>query len=337
MFFLKVSVVIVNWNGRHLLPACLAALKSCRPGPDQVIVVDNGSEDGSVAYLEACDWPPLQTLFLPSNTGFSGGNNAALPLVTGDIVALLNNDAEVAPAWIGSVLPLFEDPQLGMVASKVLKHGNPAEIDKAGHLMFPDGLNRGRGTGRPADDFSLVEEVLWPDGCAGFYRKTMIEEIGFLDGDFFLYGEDAELGMRARWAGYRCLFQPHSLVYHRQSASLGKFAPQKVYYVERNRLWLLIKTFPLSALLCSPWFSLQRYAMNLVAMLMKRGAASGFQKNHNGGLLLRTLLKALWHGIRGIPLMWRKRGRVLRRIDARAMKALLRRHRISAREITLQD
>ena len=335
---LKVTVLIVNWNGCRLLGPCLEALKRQTHPVHEVIVVDNGSHDESVGFLKNYDWPPLKTLFLRENTGFSGGNNAGFPMVGGDILALLNNDAVVDPDWIAAALPLFENTATGMVACKTLRFSDPRFIDKAGHLIYPDGLNRGRGTGqRDGEPFNRVEEALWPDGSAGFYRKSMLDEIGFFDDDFFLYGEDAELGMRARWAGYRCVYQPRSRVLHHHSSSLGKSSPLKIYYVERNRIWLLVKTFPLGAILVSPWHSFRRYLMNVASLLLRKGAASGFSRNRSPLVLAIKLLQALWDGCLGIPGMVAKRRHIVRRISAASMRALLKQYRISAREITLID
>ena len=334
----KVSVLIVTWNGLHLLEPCFAALRRQTYQPHEVIVVDNGSEDGSVDFLKSCDWPLLKRVFLKRNCGFSGGNNAGFPLVTGDLVALLNNDAEPEPEWIEQVVPLFKKDQIGMVACKALLREDPHRIDKVGHLVFPDGLNRGRGSGMPDDGrFDEGGEALWPDGGAGFYRKSMLDEIGFFDDAFFLYGEDAELGMRARWAGYGCLYQPSSRVLHRQSASLGKFSPLKAYYVERNRIFVLVKTFPLSWVLKSPFYSFLRYSMNLVSLVSQRGAAANFKASQSSSSLAGVLLKALWHGLLGCPAMWRKRQTVLRRIKSSEMIGLLKKYGISVKELTLRD
>lgn len=335
---IKVSVLIVNYNGQELLSACLQALQQQTYQPHQVIVVDNGSIDGSRAFLEAYDWQVLQTLFLETNTGFSGGNNAGLELVSGEVVALLNTDTEVDPNWITAALPHFRTETVGMVACKTVRWGRERTIDKVGHLMYPDGLNRGRGTGQPDDGtFDRAEEVLWPDGSAGFYAVRMLAEIGFLEEQFFLYGEDAELGMRARWAGWRCIYEPHSKVRHHQSAGLGKFSPQKIYYIERNRIWLLCKTFPLSMLLHSPLYTVWRYAMNLVSLVSGRGSAASFQQAHSATTLALSLIKANWHGLLGARQMLIKRRSYPRRIKSAEMKHLLRIWRISATEITLQD
>ena len=132
-----------------------------------------------------------------------------------------------------------------MAASKVLVWEDPARIDKAGHLMFPDGQNRGRGSGAlDRGQFDREEEVLWPDGCAAMYRKPMLDEIGGFDEDFFAYGDDAELGLRARIAGWLCLYAPRAVVRHHRGATLGKDSGWRLQLIERNRVLLAVKLFP---------------------------------------------------------------------------------------------
>lgn len=334
---MRVSVIIVNWNGLEKLKPCLKALQEQTKKPAQIIVVDNGSNDGSVAWLQAQETCGLKVVPLSENRGFSGGNNAAWSHVDGDIVALLNNDTVVQPTWVEAALKAFEKPGTDMVACKIVRLQDPATMDKAGHLMYRDGLNRGRGTGHPASAFEAPGEALWPDGCAAFYRKALLEEIGFFDDDFYLYGEDADLGFRARWAGAKCWYAPQSLVYHHHSASLGKFSPTKAYYIERNRLWVLVKNFPMTWLLLAPFYTVARYAMNVVSMLQGRGSAAGFQAEHGKTALAKALIRATWDGAWGLPRMWRKRRSMVRRMSSKEMKRLLNDHAISLKEITLTD
>ncbi len=338
---MRVSVIIVNWNGLHLLPACLAALARQTRAADEIVVVDNGSEDGSQAWLQQQRFSGLKSVFLAENTGFSGGNNAGFKVATGDVIVLLNNDAEPEPDWLAEALPLLAAPDVGAVACKILR-SDRKHIDKVGHLIFRDGQNRGRGTGLLDDGrFDTLEEVLWPDGCAAFYRRDALAlccgEAGLFDDDFFLYAEDAELGMRLRWAGYRCLYQPKAVVVHRHSASLGKFSARKLYYIERNRLWLVVKTFPLDWLLWVPLFSMVRHAANAWAILRGRGAAGGAAQEVGAVAMLAALLRAHWHALLKMPRMWTKRRHLVRKIDSRELKRVLHHHRISLRELTLQD
>jgi len=332
----KVSVLIVTWNGKYLLEECFQALKKQTYTDFEVIVVDNGSQDGTRDYLDSLSWPILKTKYLPSNHGFSGGNNAALEVASGEVIALLNNDARPDELWLEKGVAALKEGA-DMVSCRILK-ADGSTIDKTGHLIYRDGLNRGKGTGEsdgPA--FSTSGPSLWPDGCAAFYRTSMIDQIGFFDDDFYLYGEDADLGFRARRAGYSCVYEPESCVLHLQSASLGKFNPNKIFYVERNRIYLLIKNFPVSWILLSPWFTLKRYAMNVLSLFSGKGAAAGFRKEQSSLVLARVLIKATFAGMRGIPKMWKKRKKVSNTMSNREIKALLKKYSISARELTLSD
>jgi GT2 family glycosyltransferase len=125
--------------------------------------------------------------------------------------------------WQRCTAPARARPKFGMAASKILVWEDPRRIDKAGHLIYPDGQNKGRGSGAlDTGQFDREEEVLWPDGCAAMYRKEMLDRIGGFDEDFFAYGDDAELGLRARIAGWKCIYTPDAVVRHHRGATLGK-------------------------------------------------------------------------------------------------------------------
>ncbi len=211
-----VSVIIVNYSRAALLAACLRSLLQPQGVPFEAIVVDNGSADGSVEAVErfAASAPfPVTVLRNAENLGFCAANNQGIRHSQAPFVALLNNDAEARPLWLGHLHSAFADPRVGMAASKILVHGDPRVIDKAGHLIWLDGQNRGRGTGQiDRGQFDRREEVLWPDGCACMYRRAMLDEIGLFDEDLFAYGDDAELGLRARIAGWRCVYVPEAVL-----------------------------------------------------------------------------------------------------------------------------
>ena len=241
-----ISVIIVNWNRRELLRASLASLRLQKGAGFEVIVVDNGSTDGSADLAErefGC-----RVIRNPDNRGFCAANNQGIAAARGDFVALLNNDAEAEPGWLAALRAVFDErPEIGMAASKVLVYEDPQRIDKAGHLIYPDGQNRGRGTGAiDRGQFDSLEECLWPDGCAAMYRKRMLDQIGGFDEDFFAYADDAELGLRARIAGWRCLYVPDAVVRHHRGATLGLGSARRLELIERNRVLLAAKLFPWS-------------------------------------------------------------------------------------------
>ena len=159
-----------------------------------------------------------------------------------------------------------------MAASKILVHEDPRRIDKAGHLIYPDGQNRGRGSGElDQGQYDRVEETLWPDGCAAMYRHAMLDEIGGFDEDFFAYGDDAELGLRARIAGWRCLYVPDAVVRHHRGATLGLTSRRRLMLIERNRVLLAVKLFPWSLLWLNPVYYLARLAAGFWAAVRGRG------------------------------------------------------------------
>ena len=228
-----VSVVVVTWNRRDLLRSCLQSLTRQQLNQTfEVVVVDNGSDDGTpeMVLREFGSVPAFRLKLIrnPENRGFCAANNQGFAASTSDLIALLNNDAEAEADWLRDLAGAFEDGDLedsheiGMAASKILVYDDPRRIDKAGHLIYPDGQNRGRGSGElDAGQYDRIEEVLWPDGCAAMYRREMLDEIGGFDEDFFAYADDAELGLRARIAGWRCIYIPSARVRHHRGATLG--------------------------------------------------------------------------------------------------------------------
>ncbi len=335
-----VSAIVVNHDGAHLLEACLDSLFAQTWPRLEVLVVDNGSSDGSVDLVESRYGDRVRLVRLEENRGFAGGTNAALPHLRGELVAFLNNDARAEPDWLERMVEAMQaDAGVGMCACKILLEGAEV-IDKAGHLIFLDGQNRGRGTGQPDDGrFDEPGEALFPDGCAALYRRRLLEETGGLDEDFFAYADDADLGLRARWLGWECQYVPDAVVRHRQSATTGPHALQKVYWVERNRLWLAAKNFPLPLLLLNPLFTAYRWSWNLLAALAGRGASGAFRRQHRWTAATKTAARAGWDSWRGLPPMLRKRGEVLRnrKLTNREFLRLLWRFRISARQLSFRD
>jgi GT2 family glycosyltransferase len=336
-----VSVVVVNWNRSHLLRNCLSSLAAQRDARLQVIVVDNGSTDDSLQMLEQ-DFSSREELNLTvvknsDNRGFCAANNQGIALATGDWIALLNNDAEAEPDWLSNLLRAVQNrPQAGMAASKILVHEDPTRIDKAGHLIYLDGQNRGRGSGqRDAGQFDRLEEVLFPDGCAALYRRAMLAEIGGFDEDFFAYGDDAELGLRARIAGWSCLYVPDAVVRHHRASTLGALAPRRLELIERNRVLLAVKLFPWSLLWLNGVFYLIRLGAGLWAAMRNKGEVSRFPGLSGKLRVISALLRADLQALKMMPRMLRKRRTLkpIRRISSWALTRLLLNNRITLKEL----
>jgi GT2 family glycosyltransferase len=338
---ISISVVVVNWNRRDLLRCCLASLARQAAADFEVVLVDNGSEDGSAAMAEtefANTRFPLRVIRNPENKGFCAANNQGIRAAEGEFIALLNNDAEAEPGWLQALRGAFDGrPGVGMAASKILVYEDPRRIDKAGHLIYPDGQNRGRGAGAiDTGQFDSSDETLWPDGCAAMYRKSMLDEIGGFDEDFFAYGDDAELGLRARIAGWKCIYVPRAMVRHHRGSTLGLESPARLTLIERNRVLLAAKLFPWSLL----WLNGAYYAARLFAGVWAAARGEGEAGRFRGWRGKLTLAFALVRGdvaaIGMLPRMLRKRRelKALRRLSPPEVRSLILANRISLRELS---
>ena len=335
-----VSVVVVNHDRAELLRECLTSLLRQSYRPLEILVVDNGSKDHSDAVVASFPKGRVRLTSLGRNLGFAGGCNIGIRESKGEMVALLNNDAVAGPGWIEELVEAMKSSsQVGMCASKVLFFGTDV-IDKVGHLMYLDGQNRGRGTGeQDRGQYDRQEEVFFPDGCAALYRRQLLNEVGGFDASFFAYGDDADLGIRARWMGWKCLYVPEAVVHHHHSATSGPYSPEKIYWIERNRFWLAVKNFPLPLLLLSPILTVNRWAWNLLAAATGRGSAGNFRRETSLTVLLVEVLRSQRDGFGSLRPMLRKRRHILagRRISNLEFYRLLRRFRISALKLSFED
>ncbi len=341
---MDIAVIVVNWNRRELLRCALESLERQRGVDFEVIVVDNGSQDGS-ADMVAQEFlgrsgPRLRLIRNAVNRGFCAANNQGIAAAQAPFVALLNNDAEAEPGWLAGLRSAFDrGPEVGMAASKILVWEDPSRIDKAGHLIYPDGQNRGRGTGEVnRGQYDRWEETLWPDGCAAMYRRAMLDEIGGFDEDFFAYGDDAELGLRARIAGWTCWYVPEAVVRHHRGATLGLGSRRRLELIERNRVLLAAKLFPWSLLWLNGAYYLARICAGAWAALRRRGEI--FYYPGTGGRLRAALalLKGDLEALGMLPRMLRKRRQIrkVRRLTPRQVRQLILRYRISLRALTQQ-
>ncbi len=337
-----ISVIVLNYNGKHLIGECLEALFLQSFRDFEIIVVDNGSSDGSTGFLEDTFGDRIRLIKNSQNLGFAEGNNIGFTHASGEFVALLNNDAVADSEWLSQLhsATMSSPESCGMWASKILFYENRLMIDTIGHLMYPDGLNRGQGKNEiDHGQYDMQREVFFPSGCAALYRKTMLDVIGGFDPDFFAYGDDTDIGLKARLAGWTCVLVPNAVVYHHSSATAGKYSPMKAYLVERNRLWILIKYFPFTQILLSPFHSTLRYAFQVYGALTGKGAVGRFANDRSLWVLLSVLCNAYRDAIMKFPLMIQKRKKFRKhvRVSDRQFRAWLRQYRISAREIALKD
>jgi GT2 family glycosyltransferase len=336
-----ISVIIPNWNGKHFLAECIDSLKEQTFRDFETILVDNGSTDGSAEFVEERYGKFVRIIRNKKNLGFTGGNNVGIEAARGEYIVLLNNDTWAPPTWLNELVkttPL--GPPIGMWASKVYSYYKRSQIEAVGELIYWDGLSRSRGQyEQERGQYEEMEEIFFPPGCGGMYRKVVFEEIGLFDEDFFAYGDDAEIGIRARLAGWKCVYVPKAVLYHKNSGTGGQYSPFKAFYVERNRFWITIKYFPLPLLFLSLFFTFYRFALQAYGALAHRGAAGKFTKKYSPLRLMGILFKAYGSGFRYLPRMWEKRKRLrrLKKVSYSEIFSWFKRFGIKANEISLRD
>jgi GT2 family glycosyltransferase len=282
-----VSIIIPNWNGVEHLPTCLESLRRQSFEGFEVIVADNGSTDGSLALL-GVDYPEVQVLALGENRGFTGACNAGMRAARGALIALLNNDTEVDQRWVAEVVAAFErHPEAGIVASKMLLFDRRDTFHTAGDFYRVDGLAGNRGVWqRDEGQYDEEEYVFGACGGSATYRRTMLERVGVLDEDFFFSCEDVDLAWRAQLAGWRCVYTPGAVVYHKLSATGGGTTAS--FYDGRNAIYLLIKDYP-GDLWQLHWRAILRAQLRIAGEALRawRGAAARARlKGQLVGLLL---------------------------------------------------
>jgi GT2 family glycosyltransferase len=276
----------------------------------------------------------MRILANQSNVGFGAAFNQGFRESSLPFLAVLNDDAIADPHWLEALLASAEArPDVGMCASQVRLAGD-GRLDSAGMLLCLDGSSKQRGHLQSPQSFSRRQEALLPSGSAAFYRREMLEEIGLFDEAFFLYCEDTDLGLRARWAAWECLYVPEAVVEHRYSHSAGQASGLKAYYVERNRLFLAVKNLPMPELLLAPVYSLARYFWHVVYALRGRGKAAEFHRAGNSSKQLPLYVLRAYMALFGrLPVLWRQRRQMKRRFTATQFRRLIHRFSISPRQV----
>ena len=294
-----ISVIVLNYNGRGFLDGCLTSLASQTYSDFEVIVVDNGSRDGSPDYIEE-NYPWVRLAKNDENLGFAGGTNVGIRAAKGEFILTLNNDSRADSRFIEELIKPMADPEVGVCAAKMLFPDG--RINSAGICISRSGAAWDRGMFEPdRGQYEFVEEVFGACAGAALYRREMLDEIGLFDEDFFLYLEDVDLAFRARLAGWKCLYVPGARVIHHHGGTAGVGSDLAVYYGNRNIVWYPIKDFPFRLLITSLPFIVARN-LAVIPYYALRG---------QGGVILRSKLDAL----KGVVKMMEKRKDVVRRAD----------------------
>lgn len=234
-----VSIVSVNYDQPEVTCEMLASLRKVTYPNFETLIVDNGSPTKSPASIKE-KYPEVQLIISKKNLGFAGGNNIALKKAKGDYILLLNNDTEVQPDFLESLVSLMEsDKKIGIASSKILYFYEDNIIQYAGASPINQITSRGRHYGYKEVDTGQLDQVTetsYPHGACMMIRKSVLEEIGLLYEGYFLYYEELDFAERVKRAGYTIYFQPNSSILHKESISTGKNSPLKTYYMNRNRV-----------------------------------------------------------------------------------------------------
>ena len=293
-----VSIIIPNWNGRHHLEACLSSLRNQTFTDFEVILVDNDSSDGSQEFVLE-NFPEVRLVELESNQGFTGGCNAGFEVALGAFIVLLNNDTEADSNWLSSLVDAFgRNSDAGILASRIMLFDRRDHFHSAGDCYSIDGIPGNRGVWQEdRDQSSEEEEVFSACGAAAAYRRSMSDEIGFLDDDFYFSCEDVDMGWRAHLAGWRVIYVPSAVIYHKLKATGGNVTGS--YYDGRNFLYLIWKNYP--------WPLLRRHLIPIIraqlritweALISWRGKAA------------RARLRGQFAGLTGVIRMLPERRRI---------------------------
>lgn len=288
------SVIVVNYNGKQYLKKCVDALLGQTYPNFEIILVDNGSSDGSLEFVSA-KYPSLRVISNGKNLGFAPANNVGIRAARGELIATLNNDTEATPGWLEALArEMLSDESVGMCASKMLRMDDPAVIDSTGICISRSGACWDRGMfEKDGGQYEAVDEVFGPCAGAALYRKSMLDEIGLFDEDFISYMEDTDLAFRGRLAGWKCRYVPKAILRHVHGGTAGYVSDYTVYYGNRNIVWYALKDFPPGLLLTSLPFIVGR-SLGVVPYYVLKG---------HGTTILRSKLDALL----GAPKMLGKR------------------------------
>ncbi|PWH19114.1 MAG: glycosyltransferase family 2 protein [Ardenticatenia bacterium] len=287
-----VSIVIINWNGKEHLACCLAALAAQTYRDFEVIVVDNGSTDGSVAFLRE-RYPAVRLIGNDRNLGFARANNQGIAVARGRYIVILNNDTQAEPQWLEALVNAAErHPEMGAFAPLVLFNDRRDVIDSAGLTVSVLGHGIQNLLGERVERVQGACEVFGVSATAALFRREMLQDIGLFDEDYFIYYEDVDLAWRARLRGWRSLLVPEAVVYHAHSATVGRGSPFKKRLLTRNRLWTIAKDYHFPAIVFFLPLILAFEVGFIVLSLLRRDVAP---------------VTGFWQGVTGLPGALRKR------------------------------
>lgn len=312
----RVAIIVINWNGKHLLEECLNSIEKQDYENFKIIFVDNGSIDGSVGFVRE-KFSKIDVIELKENTGFAYANNVGMHRAFEDpdvkYVAILNNDAMVEKSWLSEMMKVIErDGKIGSVAPKIRKYYKRDVIDSIGNAIHMDGGGVSNHINETDNgQYDNILELFGPSGCAALYSKEMLKDVEifneFFDNDFFAYFEDIDLNWRARLRGWKCYFASKALVYHKHSETTGLYSPFKAFYTHRNRYFVVIKNFPINLLPKAAWSLLGGYAYSILSIKKNKGPSARFVEKSGFLEAIKIITKGWADILMNTPKMIKKR------------------------------
>ena len=243
---MKVSVIIPNWNGMKFIGMCLDSLNQSDFYGYEVIVIDNGSVDGSLEMIEK-NYPLVRLIKNPENMGFAVACNQGIKAAKGEYIILLNNDIEVESNWLTKLYEGMErHPECGMGTTKMMFLDQRDVFYNTGDLFHAWSAGGGRGQGeKDTGQYEEEDYVFGACAGAGIYRRNFFEKVGVFDEDFFIFAEDVDINMRGQLQGFKCVYLPKAKVYHIGTATVGLYSDRYIYLCKRNDIFVLIRNYSL--------------------------------------------------------------------------------------------
>lgn len=276
----KVTVVIPNFNGKAYLEVCLASLEGQVGASFETIVVDNGSTDGSIQWIEE-NYPAVRLIRYPENFGFCKAVNEGIQVSRTPYVLLLNNDIQTDRHFVRQLTEAIErHPRAFSCGAKMLQYKDRSLVDDAGNYYNAMGWAFARGKDRPSKDYRREEKIFAACAGAAIYRRELFEKIGYFDEEHFAYLEDTDIGYRARLHGYENWFAPKAIVYHVGSGTTGsRYNEFKIRYSSRNNIYMLYKNMPFGQILLNLPFLVLGFGVKLLFFALK-----GFGREYAAGM-----------------------------------------------------
>ncbi|HEY5198079.1 MAG TPA: glycosyltransferase family 2 protein [Solirubrobacteraceae bacterium] len=245
----RVTAVVLTYDGRDLLDILIPSLRAQRYSDMSIVIVDNGSSDGTAGHVNE-RWPDARLIEIPVNIGVAAALNRGVRAADGEYVALLNNDLELEPDWLGALVGVLDrHPEAASATGKLLNFHRRRELDAAGDLMRWSGAPDQRGHGEPdRGQYDDAVAVFSPCAGAALYRRSSFDAVGLFDEDFFAYMEDIDWGFRAQLAGFASRYEPAAVAYHVGGATTAREPGRYVALQRRNQILLVLKNYPLAAL-----------------------------------------------------------------------------------------